>query len=285
MKYDAITFLYHIEIFENMHDMQNTCRICGNMAHFIFAGALLEHHVSYFECARCCYVQTQNPFWLDVAYSSAINDSDTGIMVRNQVNARLVIMTLLVLQGTSGRVVDFAGGYGLLVRILRDFGVDALWRDKFCENLVARGFEHQGEKANLVTAFEAFEHFVDPVKELAEMLEVASSVLISTQIIPKPAPALGEWWYYGQEHGQHIGFFRVETLNYLAERFKCQLVTDGGSVHLLTRTRVSPALCKLALQVKSLAPLAAKLMLNSKTWSDHLEMSRNDHGAMRQKAE
>lgn len=257
--------------------MQQVCRVCGSLSKYMFTGPVLDLRIDFFQCFSCGYVQTQDPFWLDVAYSSAINDSDTGIMVRNQVNARLVIMTLLVLQGTSGRVVDFAGGYGLLVRMLRDFGVDALWRDKYCENMVARGFEHQGEKATLVTAFEAFEHFVDPVKELQEMLEVAPSILISTQIIPKPAPALGEWWYYGQEHGQHIGFFRVETLNYLAERFKCQLVTDGGSIHLLTRTRVNSAFCKIARHAKSFAPLVAKLMLSSKTWSDYLEINRSHH--------
>lgn len=259
--------------------MQSACRVCGYPSNYLDSGAVLNVQVDYFECDHCGYVQTQDPFWLDVAYSSAINNSDTGIVVRNQENVRLVIMTLLAIQGIKGRVIDFAGGYGLLVRMLRDFGVDALWRDKYCDNLVARGFEHQGEKATLVTAFEAFEHFVDPAKEFAQMLEVAPSVLISTQLIPKPAPAISEWWYYGQEHGQHIGFFRVETLNYLAERFKCQLVTDGISTHLLTRTRVSAAFYKLARQAKSFAPLLAKAMLSSKTWPDHLEMNRSYHRA------
>jgi hypothetical protein len=52
--------------------------------------------------------------------------------------------------------VDCAGGYGILTRLLRDIGVDALWSDPFCQNLMALGFEHSNEPAELVTAFEEF---------------------------------------------------------------------------------------------------------------------------------
>jgi Nif-specific regulatory protein len=40
-----------------------------------------------------------------------------------------------------GTVVDCAGGYGILVRLLRDYGVNALWSDPYCENVLAKGFE------------------------------------------------------------------------------------------------------------------------------------------------
>ena len=55
---------------------------------------------------------------------------------------------------------------GILVRLLRDYGVEALWCDQYCENLLARGFEYNGECADLVTAFEVLEHFVNPLEEL-----------------------------------------------------------------------------------------------------------------------
>ena len=51
-------------------------------------------------------------------------------MWRNRINTQVVLMTLLALRVPRERVVDFAGGYGLLVRQLRDLGVDVLWRDK-----------------------------------------------------------------------------------------------------------------------------------------------------------
>lgn len=257
---------------EKRLELQDACRVCGAPSIFLFSGVLLGTSANYFECKSCGYVQTENPFWLDKAYTVAINDSDTGIVKRNQINTRLVVMTLLVMRRLRGRVVDFAGGYGLLVRMLRDLGIDALWRDQYCKNLVARGFEHRSEQADLVTAFEAFEHFVDPRKELAKMLDVAPTILISTQLIPTPAPSLSEWWYYGQEHGQHIGFFRRETLTYLAREFRCQLITDGKSVHLITRKKIKEGVWKLVMMGNHGVPLLARLTLRSRTWSDHLAM-------------
>ena len=33
----------------------------------------------------------------------------------------------------------------------------------------------------------------------------ADAVLVSTDLMPDPAPAPGTWWYYGAEHGQQEG--------------------------------------------------------------------------------
>jgi hypothetical protein len=73
--------------------------------------------VQYFECGACAYVQTESPHWLERAYLNANNDSDTGIMVRNVANARIVLATLCTLGKLDGNVVDYAGAYGILVRL------------------------------------------------------------------------------------------------------------------------------------------------------------------------
>src|SRR5262245_52600473 len=75
----------------------DTCRVCGKNATALWSGKLLDLTVSYFECETCGYVQTEYPYWLDRAYSHAINDSDTGIMARNLANARIVLATLIAL--------------------------------------------------------------------------------------------------------------------------------------------------------------------------------------------
>ena len=150
------------------------CRVCAHETRRLFEGPLLKRTVSYHECAQCGYVQTEEPTWLAEAYAQAINLSDTGIMARNERNARLVLRTVALLGLWRGRVIDFAGGYGLLVRMLRDRGIDAWWQDSYATNLVARGFEAApGEKADLVTAFEAFEHFVKPGEELERLAREA----------------------------------------------------------------------------------------------------------------
>ena len=246
------------------------CRVCGQTPRHLFDGPLLNHHVAYFECEQCGYVQTETPYWLEQAYTQAINGTDTGLMRRNSRNATMVIRVLMLLGHLRGRVIDCAGGYGILVRLLRDRGVNALWHDPYCQNLVARGFEAAvGERADLITAFEAMEHFVDPLTELSRLLQRTDNVLVSTDLIATPAPSHGQWWYYGTEHGQHIGFFRRRTLEALAGKLGCHVHTDGRAFHLFTRHTITPWRWQLARHTRTIAPLVARLRLKSKVWPDH----------------
>ncbi len=228
--------------------------------------------MDYFECGKCFYVQTEKPTWLEKAYAEPINSSDTGIVARNIQNTKLVISTLSVLGARKGRVVDCAGGYGLLVRMLRDKGIDALWSDQYATNLVCKGFEYQGGRADLVTAFEAFEHFVDPDYEIRRLASISPNILFTTSLIPSPAPLPDEWWYYGLEHGQHIGFFRTKTLEYLASSLNLYLASDQRSVHLLSKKPIS---MKIWWFMRNLAKLNLSIFtkgLRSRTWDDHLSL-------------
>jgi hypothetical protein len=250
------------------------CRICKGVISAPFSSAeLFSKRIDYFECGLCGYVQTEEPSWMDQAYASPINSCDTGIMVRNQQNVGIVLATLRTIRIKQGCVVDCAGGYGVLVRLLRDYGVDALWTDPYCKNLFAIGFEHAAEKSDLVTAFEAFEHFIDPPSEMEKMLSIAPNVLISTKIIPSPTPAFKEWWYYGLDHGQHIGFFRVETFEYLAKKFGKFLVTDGSNYHLFTELPVSSIIWRIKIKLAQRWPILFTKGLKSKTWNDFEKLS------------
>ena len=249
------------------------CRVCQTEAAKVFDGRLLDYSVAYYECLNCGYLQTETPHWLDQAYAAAINDSDTGIMARNQVNAKIVLATMLLLGKLDGTLVDCAGGYGILVRLLRDYGINALWSDPYCQNLLARGFEHADEPATLVTAFEAFEHFVNPAEELDRLLTIAPNILFSTEIIASPSPQQSDWWYYGKEHGQHIGFFRIRTLEKMAKERGKFLATNGTSYHLMTDKPIHLSLWKIMIKRNRLIPLLLRKRLKSKVWSDHEQMA------------
>lgn len=227
----------------------------------------------YFDCDTCGYIQTETPHWLEKAYSRAINDVDTGIMMRNRLNVGRVVTTLFALGKPTGRVIDHAGGYGILVRMLRDVGVDARWRDKYCENLLARGFEATDGHCDLLTAFEVFEHMVEPVQELAAMLDETPSVLLSTDLVRTVYTPPPDWWYYGPEHGQHIGFFRPSTLRWIANRLGCHHASDGASLHLFSRAPI-PRFWLPLLKVRRFAPLAARLLLRPKTMDDFNRMRK-----------
>lgn len=250
------------------------CRVCAAELRHILTQSVLGRPVDYFECMRCGYVQTQFPDWLEEAYSRAINDVDTGIMTRNRLNVGRVLMTLLVYGQLQGRVVDHAGGYGILVRMLRDAGIDARWRDKFCENLLARGFEADDRRSDLITAFEVFEHLITPLDELRVMLAEAPIVLLSTELIPESQALRPEWWYLGPEHGQHVGFFRPQTLRWMASELGVYHASDGRSVHVFSHQPV-PATWGLLQRSQRLWPLVARARLASKTISDFEALRRH----------
>jgi len=214
------------------------CRVCSGSSRWIFSKVVLGRPVDYFDCPTCGYFQTETPHWLEEAYTNAINDVDTGIMTRNAKNVGRVTMTLLSLSLLKGRVVDHAGGYGILVRMLRDAGIDAYWSDKYCKNLLAKGFEDENSSCDLVTAFEVFEHLTDPVADLRKMLEAAPVVLISTELILGTASPSDDWWYLAPEHGQHIGFFRQATLAWMASKIGCHYASDGRTVHLFSHAPI-----------------------------------------------
>lgn len=249
------------------------CRCCAEDANPLFSATLLGNVVSYYECSACGYLQTETPYWLNKAYSSVINNCDTGIMIRNQKNLDLIIVTLGALNQMNGLVVDYAGGYGILVRLLRDRGINSLWADPYCKNLLAVGFEHEGEKATLVTAFEAFEHFVNPMQEVEKLFDIAPNLLISTELVATPAPASDHWWYYGLDHGQHIGFFRLKTLQMLARKFNKHLVSNGQSYHLFTDKPLNEMIWNLNVRIARKMPFLFGHGLTSKVWDDFEKMS------------
>jgi Methyltransferase domain len=254
----------------------DSCRVCGATTRYVYTLRLLNRDVGYFDCRQCGYLQTQQPDWLVDAYARPINDVDTGIMQRNQVNVGRVVMTLLAFRQLRGRVVDHAGGYGILVRLLRDAGIDARWSDKYCENLLARGFEADGGRFEMLTAFEVLEHLVDPLTELRAMLGAAPVVLCSTELIRQPETPTRDWWYLGLEHGQHIGFFRLDTLQWIAEKLGCYCASDGRAVHVFSREPV-PASWPLLLRLRRAWPAIARTRLTPKTQSD-FDLLRNQSG-------
>ena len=232
---------------------------------------LQKYSVEYFKCTRCGYVQTEEPYWLHEAYESSINHSDTGMIMRNLWLRNVATTLIYFLFDNKGRFLDYGGGYGVFVRLMRDVGFEFYWQDKHTENLFARGFEFTDTENNLVellTCFEAFEHFVEPAAELEKLLSVSRNILLSTEFIPDPPPSPDEWWYYGSEHGQHIGFFKKKTFEYLANKHSLYFYTNGQNIHLLSEKRFPPPAFKwLAKASKYMTPLIQKGM-QSLTWKD-----------------
>lgn len=218
------------------------CRICGSITEFFSKATILrKYNISYFKCPVCYSVQTEDPFWLDEAYSEVINRSDIGIVSRTLDFTKICKMLIKIFFPENGKFVDFGAGYGLFVRMMRDSGYDFYWQDKYCENIFAKDFiAGEDVKYDLLTAFEVFEHLVNPIKELEIMFNLSDSIFFSTFLLPTPFPLPDKWWYYALEHGQHITLYSKETLKYLATKFNLNLYTNNKHLHLLTPKK----LCK-----------------------------------------
>jgi hypothetical protein len=213
-----------------------TCRLCGGLTRVAFDAMILtKYRVDYEHCLQCDHLQTSSPHWLDEAYARPINVEDTGLVQRNLVLARSMALTLFEGGHRRGRFLDYAGGYGLMTRLMRDQGFDFYWNDPYTQNLFAVGFESglEGHFA-AISAFEVLEHMIEPVAEVGSLLAHTDTVVASTELRPSPIPPL-DWPYYGFGHGQHIGFFSRQSLEALADRLSVRLLTDGAFFHVLTR--------------------------------------------------
>jgi hypothetical protein len=216
----------------------------------LFARATLlgKYEVAYYRCHHCGFVETEEPYWFDDAYAAAITESDIGMVSRSVGLATVSRAVIGAFFNPKDRFVDYGGGYGLFVRIMRDAGFDFYWTDKYCSGIFARGFEAALEKDKgyeTLTAFEVFEHLADPVSGMEEMLRYSDNILFSTMLIPSHAPKPEEWWYYGLEHGQHVSFYTHQSLALMAKRFGLNLCSNNSFIHLFTKKKIPAVLFKL----------------------------------------
>ena len=214
------------------------CRVCdGRCERFGETLVLGRHRVRYDRCTSCGSIQTETPYWLEEAYSTALVRADVGAVQRN---LELSEKTQAILSSIYGRgpsrFLDYGGGHGLFVRLMRDRGFDFYWSDKYASNDYANGFEAPASaKFSLMTAFEVFEHLPDPFAEVANMQARSDAILFSTELLPDPAPTLDAWWYYALFGGQHVQLYTRLGLQRLGERFGLSLLSDGRTLHLYYR--------------------------------------------------
>jgi hypothetical protein len=245
------------------------CKICAHKS-LIFATAKLlsKYQIEYFKCTNCGFIQTEEPYWLEEAYQEPINISDTGIVARNIYLAKITANVIYFLFDRNAYFLDYAGGYGLLTRLMRDIGFNFYWYDPFTRNLFARGFESlRSVKYELITSFESFEHFVNPLQDIEKMLAISKNILFTTELIPNTE--LKDWWYFGFEHGQHISFYSLKTLSFIASKYGLNLHSNKKGLHLLTERRISPKLFKLLYKLNGLGYLFVKMNMKGKTFNDH----------------
>lgn len=216
------------------------CKMCNANTKNIFSEKILgKYKINYFFCDNCRFLQTEDPYWLSEAYADAINVMDTGVLTRNISVSKVVAVLIYFLFDKNQKFLDYAGGYGILTRFMRDVGFDFYWKDPFAKNLVARKFEYDDtSKIELVTAIECFEHFEKPFDDINVLFSISSNIFFTTELLPDSVPLPASWWYYGFDHGQHISFYSLKTLQFIAKKHGL-LLYSFGSMHLFTSKKIN----------------------------------------------
>jgi 2-polyprenyl-3-methyl-5-hydroxy-6-metoxy-1,4-benzoquinol methylase len=219
------------------------CKICKHQTNEIFkADVLLKYKVAYHQCSYCQFIQTDETYWLGEAYKEAISSLDIGYLTRNILYSEITANLLQQFYKSNEPCLDYGGGYGMFVRLMRDKGFHFYRQDLYCENLFAKYLDitelgsSTPQKFELVTAFEVFEHLENPLAEIEQMFGYSNSILFSTELQPDMKfTTAADWWYFVPESGQHIALFSKESLKEICSIFNCNLYSNGNTLHLLTR--------------------------------------------------
>lgn len=259
------------------------CNLCNSTTNLIFSSIILnKYEVKYYRCSSCELIHTEPVYWIEEAYSSSIALTDTGIILRNEINKQRIVLTLTFLNNSLSffsklkpynfNILDYGAGYGILVRMLRDIGLDIYWYDKYTQNLFAQGFEYnENIRINCLLAFELFEHLEYPSKEILNLVNsyTPDTIIFSTLLYEGHYPNK-EWWYYSFETGQHISFYNKETLKKLAEKIDYKFYSILPDFHIFSK--VSIDLIRLKKFINKFENKFEKIskLYSSKTFSDHL---------------
>lgn len=216
------------------------CKICQSKTKKIFQAKILKKYdIQYYQCENCEFIFVEESYWLEEAYKEPIYNKDTGILARNSRISKVVAVILFCFCDKNAKYLDYAGGYGILTRLMRNIGFDFYWADKYSSNLFARGFEYNpADKIEAVTIIECFEHFTNPIEEIENLLKISRNIIFTTELLPKPAPKPQDWWYYSLDGGQHISFYSKKTLEYIAEKYGLHFYSIS-SVFIFTEKRIS----------------------------------------------
>jgi hypothetical protein len=240
--------------------MNNNCRLCSSECTEAFSKVVLsKYSVRYWKCTRCLSLQTDEPFWLDEAYSHNLADFDTGAAQRNIQNLAATYSVAALLRFDN--LLDIGGGDGLLCRLLRDYGLNAYCQDKYATPAYSHGFSAPNFDApDLLTAFEVLEHFPHPLEQIEE--------LFSDQ-----GP---NWWYIAPASGQHVFFYSRKALIDIGKRFGYELLF-AGQYTLFTRTGLLTGLqrtmLRMLLSPKGIRVVRIALQIKSTpgVWQDFLQ--------------
>jgi hypothetical protein len=244
------------------------CRICNSGTSFTHQATILGKYTArYYKCTNCEFWFIPNPSWIAEAYNRAISTLDTGILERNIRTCRTLVHLLSYLSPTE-TYVDWAGGLGILTRLMRDKGFNYYWQDEYARNEIAQGFEWKKDMdIKVVSAIEVMEHVEFPIQFIENvMLQTNSQTLIFSQVLHSDAVTV-DWWYFAPETGQHISFYSYRTLEVMAKILNLKLTSFDG-IYILSKETISvPGIVHINLIISKLFDKLGNIFLKKHSYT------------------
>jgi hypothetical protein len=236
------------------------CKICGSNAEWfdvvdfaktcntpdVYPRGLAGTPIYYSRCSRCGFIFT-NHFdlftadqWNERVYNNEYIEADPDYEeLRPRLNAQFLD---LFLSGRKNSVVglDFGGGNGRTTELLRRRG----WRfdsyDPFGASTISADNPHT---YNVASAFEVFEHLVDPVGTTSRILQMMSTdkalIIVGTGVTDGRVDEARRlsWWYAAPRNG-HVSLYSRKSLAELADRFGLNFLSVSGGTHFMARGKL-----------------------------------------------
>lgn len=195
----------------------------------------------YHRCRDCGFIftadfdQYTSKDWATQIYN------DEYVVVDPDYRERRPLLTCTMIESQFSRNetigLDFGAGSGLMAKTLRNRGwlYDAY--DPFGEVNMS---SERRQMYNVCSAFEVFEHLVDPISEMKDLLAMCSPDKLALVIGTNASDGVVSeqsrlsWWYAAPRNG-HISLFSKEALRRMAQRFELNYASFGSSTHFLTR--------------------------------------------------
>ena len=221
-----------------MLDALDAHRSCADRPHPVLPAA--HRMVDYFLCETCgfCFAPEFRQ-WTHADFQNRIYNADylkvdpDCSQARPQANARLLQQAFRLPADVSH--LDYGGGEGLLSRLLAEAGWQSRSFDPF------QGDTNSGTAPSscygLVTAFEVFEHVVDPhalVGRLKGLLARPGLIVFSTLLSDgqiAPGKKL-DWWYAAPRNG-HLSLFSRTSLMRLAQQHGLNIFSFSPDLHAM----------------------------------------------------
>jgi len=87
---------------------------------------------------------------------------------------------------------------------------------------------------------------------------------------------IDDWWYYGLDHGQHVSFYGLETLRYLAGQFGLNFTSDGSGLHMFSTKPVNSRLFRFVANKFSASVISSTLKRRSLLETDFEKICRRE---------